>query len=45
MAWILNDIPDQTGKVIIITGANVGLGYESAKALVERWAEVIFRTS
>lgn len=41
MAWTLNDIPDQTGKVIIITGANVGLGYESAKVLANKGAEVV----
>lgn len=41
MAWTLKDIPEQSGKVIVITGANVGLGYEAAKALVEKGAEVV----
>lgn len=41
MAWSINDIPSQTGKVIIVTGANVGLGFESAKALAKKGAEVV----
>jgi len=39
--WTPNDMPDQTGKVIIITGANSGLGLASAKKLAERGAQVI----
>lgn len=39
--WITNDIPAQTGRVAIITGANVGLGYESALALARKGAQVI----
>ena len=31
-----NDIPDQTGRKIIITGANVGLGLSSAKILAQK---------
>ncbi|EEB97179.1 hypothetical protein MPER_03553 [Moniliophthora perniciosa FA553] len=27
----VEDIPDQTGKVILITGANTGVGFETAK--------------
>jgi retinol dehydrogenase-12 len=27
----VDDIPDLTGKVIIVTGANTGVGYETAK--------------
>jgi retinol dehydrogenase-12 len=27
----VEDIPDSTGKVIIVTGANIGIGYETAK--------------
>jgi retinol dehydrogenase 12 len=29
-----DDIPDLTGKVIIVTGANAGVGKETAKASV-----------
>ncbi len=31
--WTTNDIPDQTGRTAVITGANTGLGYETAAAL------------
>ncbi len=36
-----HSIPDQTGRVIIVTGANSGLGYESAKALAPTGAQII----
>ena len=39
--WTVNNIPDQSGKIIIITGANSGIGYESARELVRKGAEVI----
>lgn len=39
--WTIADIPDLTGKVIIVTGGNSGLGYESVKAFVEKGATVI----
>jgi len=39
--WTTNDIPDQSGKIIIITGANSGLGYESTLALAEKGAHVV----
>jgi len=40
-AWSPADIPDQSGRTIIITGANSGLGLESAKALAARGASVV----
>ena len=34
-------MPEQSGKVIVVTGANSGLGYESVKAFAMKGAEVI----
>lgn len=39
--WTHNNIPDQHGKIIIVTGANSGLGYESTLALARKGATVI----
>lgn len=39
--WTLVNIPDLTGKVILVTGGNSGLGYESVKAFSAKGAEVI----
>ncbi len=39
--WTQNDIPDLTGKVVVITGANSGLGLESTRAIAGKNATVI----
>jgi len=39
--WTKSNIPDQTNKTILITGANTGIGYETALALYEAGAHVI----
>jgi len=39
--WTLKDIPDLTGKTIIVTGANTGLGFESVKVFARNGANVV----
>ena len=41
MTWTTADIPDQTGRTILITGANSGLGKQAAIALGSAGAQVI----
>jgi NAD(P)-dependent dehydrogenase (short-subunit alcohol dehydrogenase family) len=39
--WTTDNMPDLSGKIIIVTGGNSGLGYESVKAFAQKGAEVI----
>ena len=39
--WTTASIPDQTGRTAVITGANTGLGYETAAALAAKGARVV----
>lgn len=41
MGWSAANIPDQTGRTVIITGANSGLGEQTALALAGAGAQII----
>jgi NAD(P)-dependent dehydrogenase (short-subunit alcohol dehydrogenase family) len=41
MGWSLADIPDLSGRVAVITGANGGLGLETSQALAAHGARVV----
>jgi NAD(P)-dependent dehydrogenase (short-subunit alcohol dehydrogenase family) len=39
--WTAADVPDQAGRVAVITGANTGIGYQAAEVLARRGASVV----
>lgn len=41
MPWTVADMPDLTGRTIVVTGANCGLGLEVARACAGRGARVV----
>jgi NAD(P)-dependent dehydrogenase (short-subunit alcohol dehydrogenase family) len=40
-SWTIRDIPDLSGRIAVVTGANGGLGFETALALAGAGAEVV----
>jgi NAD(P)-dependent dehydrogenase (short-subunit alcohol dehydrogenase family) len=41
VSWNTADIPDQSGRTAVVTGANGGLGLETARALAAAGADVV----
>ena len=39
--WTQNDIPDQSGRLVVVTGGNSGLGLETVVALARKGARVL----
>ena len=39
--WTAADVPDQSGRVAIVTGANTGIGYGAAAVLAAKGAHVV----
>ncbi len=40
-AWTAADMPDLSGKVIVVTGGNSGIGFEAAKEFARKGAHVV----
>ena len=40
-AWTVSRMPDQTGRTVVVTGANSGLGFHTSRELARRGARVL----
>ena len=40
-SWTVSDIAEQAGKRVVITGANSGIGYQAARVLARKGAQVV----
>ena len=40
-AWTVTNMPDLSGKVIVVTGGNSGIGFEAAKEFARKGAHVV----
>lgn len=41
MAWTEHNVPDQSGRLAVITGSNTGLGFDTARVLAAHGAQVV----